>query len=31
MEEDKVGLLYGDDDYYIDKLCEWINKIDINN
>jgi hypothetical protein len=29
MEEDKVGVLYGDDDNYIDKLCEWINKIDI--
>jgi hypothetical protein len=31
MEEDKIGLLYGDDDNYIDKLCEWINKLDINN
>ncbi len=27
MEEDKVGLLYGDNDNYIDKLCEWINKL----
>ena len=30
MKEDKVEVLYGDDDNYIDKLCEWINKIDIN-
>ena len=30
MEEDKVEVLYGDDDNYIDKICEWINKIDIN-
>jgi hypothetical protein len=29
MEEDKVGLLYGDDDNYIDKLCDWINKINL--
>jgi len=27
MEEDNIGLLYGDDDNYIDKLCEWINKL----
>jgi hypothetical protein len=27
MEEDRIGLLYGDNDDYIDKLCEWINKL----
>jgi hypothetical protein len=31
MEEDKIGLLYGDDINYQDKLCEWINNININN
>ncbi len=27
MEEDKIGLLFGDDDNYQDKLSEWINKL----
>lgn len=27
MMEDKIGLLYGDNEDYIDKLCEWINNI----
>jgi hypothetical protein len=29
MDEDKVGLLYGDNNDYQDKLCEWINKINL--
>ena len=31
MDDDKVGLLYGDNDDYQDKLCEWIKDININN
>ena len=30
MEEDKIELLYGDNDNYMNKLCEWIKKININ-
>jgi hypothetical protein len=29
MDEDKIGCLYGDSDDYQDKLCEWINKINL--
>lgn len=31
MDEDKIGCLYGDDNDYQDKLCEWIKDININN
>jgi hypothetical protein len=31
MDEDKIGYLYGDNADYVDKLCEWIKDIKINN
>ncbi len=31
MEEDTIGVLYGDEDNYQDKLSEWINNININS
>ncbi len=27
MKEDNIGLLFGDDEDYQDKLCEWIKKL----
>ena len=31
MEEDKIELLYGDNDNYMNKLCEWIKNINITS
>ena len=30
MEEDNIGVLYGDEDNYQDKLCKWIKSIILN-
>jgi len=29
MKKDNINVLYGDDDDYQDKLCDWINKLTI--
>lgn len=29
MKEDNIEVLYGDEDNYQDKLCDWINKLTI--